>query len=290
MKELKNSPDFEFVTNIENVQFSVLVIKYPLTYNDDGDDNLSKAIHHHNYYEIVYVNKGTATFISENNEEILNENDLIIISPNTNHKVLNIEECDAYKIGFTINETLKQNSTNNLSNQLLHMFKQLTYKIFNSSYEIKYIFNLANFSIDLWKENYWQSLFSLLIYTLYGYMVQSHFLINVEKKNKINTIDAINNALIYHFTSDITIDELAKKVFLCPRQINRICNKLYGTSFSQQKTIFRIDYAKKLIKENKYSIPQISELVGYNSVSTFYAAFIKQCNMTPKEYKEKNPI
>lgn len=290
MKELKNSPDFEFITYIENVQFSVLMIKYPLANNDDGDDNLSKAIHHHNYHEIVYINKGKATFISENIEEELNENDLIIISPNTNHKVLNIEECDAYKIGFSISESLKQTGSNDLSNQLLHMFNQLTYKIFTSPYEIKHIFNLANFSIDLWKENYWQSLFSLLIYTLYGYMVQSHFLINVEKKNKINAFDAINNALIYHFTSDMTIEELSKKVFLCPRQINRICNKLYGTSFTQQKTIFRIEYAKKLMKDNKYTIPQISELIGYNSVSTFYAAFIKQCNMTPKEYKEKNPI
>ena len=163
MKELKNSPDFEFVTNIENVQFSVLLIKYPLTNIEDGDDNLSKAIHHHNYYEIVYINKGKAVFICEDIEETLNENDLIIISPNTNHKVLNIENCDAYKIGFTINESLRQLGNSDLSNQLLHIFKQLNYKIFIAPYEIKHIFNLANFSIDLWKENYWQSLFSLLI-------------------------------------------------------------------------------------------------------------------------------
>ena len=110
-----------------------------------------------------------------------------------------------------------------------------------------------------------------------------------DKKSKKNTTE--NNSTISESIFSYTlksIDEISKKVFLCPRQINRICNKLYGTSFSQQKTIFRIDYAKKLIKENKYSLSQISELVGYNSVSTFYAAFIKQCGMTPKEYKEKN--
>ena len=47
----------------------------------------------------------------------------------------------------------------------------------------------------------------------------------------------------------------------------------------------RINAACLLLKENKLSITEISEILGYSSLYAFSKAFKKQMNISPKEYK-----
>ena len=71
----------------------------------------------------------------------------------------------------------------------------------------------------------------------------------VENKN---VKDVIGNALLYHYTTDISAKELSEKVFLCPRQINRICQKLYGRTFNMFSSS---------AKTNGCSVPTIKQLL-----------------------------
>ena len=58
-----------------------------------------------------------------------------------------------------------------------------------------------------------------------------------------------------------------------------------GLSFADWLNSHRIEYAKKLLLNNKkYTIDAISSISGYSSRSAFYAAFKKVTNLTPTEF------
>ncbi len=53
--------------------------------------------------------------------------------------------------------------------------------------------------------------------------------------------------------------------------------------------VYRVEYAKKLIsedKEIKLTVEELTELVGYNSKSSFNIAFKKYTSKTPSEYRK----
>ena len=50
--------------------------------------------------------------------------------------------------------------------------------------------------------------------------------------------------------------------------------------------LVRIDMAKELLKEDKYTVEQISEMVGYTNSRTFTRSFKSITGVTPKVFAE----
>ena len=48
----------------------------------------------------------------------------------------------------------------------------------------------------------------------------------------------------------------------------------------------KIKEAKKLIRENNYSISQISDMLGYSSIHIFSRAFKKAVGLSPTAYRK----
>nr|WP_252198399.1 AraC family transcriptional regulator [Clostridium sp. MCC353] len=56
-----------------------------------------------------------------------------------------------------------------------------------------------------------------------------------------------------------------------------------GTNFADYLEKIRIDQACELLKNEKMTINEIAQKVGYNSVQSFRRAFKRVKNMSPKE-------
>ena len=72
----------------------------------------------------------------------------------------------------------------------------------------------------------------------------------------------------------------------------RTSNRTLQRQLANEKTTFQIllsesrqEKAKALLKENKLSIQEISNLLGYADISHFSRAFKKWTNMTPSNYR-----
>ena len=59
---------------------------------------------------------------------------------------------------------------------------------------------------------------------------------------------------------------------------------------NEYMTKLKIEEAKVLIREEKHSISQISEMLCYDNPHYFSRLFKKVTNMSPKEYKESAKI
>ena len=86
-----------------------------------------------------------------------------------------------------------------------------------------------------------------------------------------------------HFET-LTIEELAAQFGYSTRQIIRILHSVTGKSFSQLQTDLRMQKAVRMLTSQTASMEYISAEIGYANLSSFYRAFKKYYDCTPKEY------
>lgn len=83
----------------------------------------------------------------------------------------------------------------------------------------------------------------------------------------------IESYLYHHSSEQITQEDMAGFLNLSSRQLNRILQQLYGTSFRQLLIDVRLHKAAQLLTSTDLSVEAIATEVGYTSLSGFYSAF-----------------
>lgn len=86
---------------------------------------------------------------------------------------------------------------------------------------------------------------------------------------------------------DMTLPKLSELV-RCPiNHLSQVINAGFGVSFFDYLNQYRIENAKKLLreKESTHTILTVAFEVGFNSNSAFYAAFKKSCGQTPAQFR-----
>ncbi|RYD71745.1 MAG: AraC family transcriptional regulator [Sphingobacteriales bacterium] len=89
----------------------------------------------------------------------------------------------------------------------------------------------------------------------------------------------------------LTLEQLASQLSLSPRLLSAIINGHFEKNFSEVINRYRIEEAKKLLKELSNANRPISDImtaVGFNSKSVFNTFFKKLVGMTPSEYRQKH--
>lgn len=91
-----------------------------------------------------------------------------------------------------------------------------------------------------------------------------------------------------NFQTDISLETLAEKAGVSARQLNRIFEKNYGTTFYKYLTELRIDEAKRLLSQKPMpSVEEVAYAVGYSTYTGFHNAFKKETGMLPGEYRRR---
>ena len=87
---------------------------------------------------------------------------------------------------------------------------------------------------------------------------------------------------------NLKLNDLAQRINVSPHQLSQLLNDNLGKSFSTYINEYGISEACRLIEKSRHlTCEAIGYEVGYNSKSTFYAAFRKIKDTTPALYKEK---
>lgn len=88
----------------------------------------------------------------------------------------------------------------------------------------------------------------------------------------------------------LSMETLAKELAIGTSSLSKMVNQYAQKNFSDYINSYRVDEAKKLLKEadfDAYTIVAIGLECGFNSKSTFYTAFKKFTGQTPTEYRKK---
>lgn len=101
---------------------------------------------------------------------------------------------------------------------------------------------------------------------------------------------SIEDALKYisaHYSEDITMNRIAKVLFLNPSYFSKIFNEYVGQTFSEYLTKVRMNYAKELLKVSYLKVYEVAEKVGYSDYRHFTKKFKELMGISPIEYRDK---
>ena len=84
-----------------------------------------------------------------------------------------------------------------------------------------------------------------------------------------------------------TIEYLAELCHWSPTHFRRVFHDIMGTSLLDYVNNTRILKSCILLRSTEHSILDISEMVGFHSVSSFNRYFIKLMQMSPREYRKQ---
>jgi len=90
-----------------------------------------------------------------------------------------------------------------------------------------------------------------------------------------------------NFTSDIRLDELAKRFDISKYYLTREFKRAYGETIFQHIIGLRINYAKRLLRFTDKSVEEISALCGFNDQSYFSKQFKKAENVTCLAFRRR---
>ncbi|MDR1774375.1 MAG: response regulator [Clostridioides sp.] len=107
-----------------------------------------------------------------------------------------------------------------------------------------------------------------------------------ESENSV--IFLIKDYIHLHYTDEnLSVRDISEQVFLSPAYVCTYFKNETGVTINQYITDFRMKKAKKLLKDPRNKIADISAKVGYSNGNYFSKSFKKYTGLSPSEYREK---
>lgn len=89
-----------------------------------------------------------------------------------------------------------------------------------------------------------------------------------------------------HLDQNITLNEVAEMLYINPSYFSTLFKKETGETFSNYITQTRIGRAKELLRDLKYSISEVSTMVGYQDSKYFSKVFQKTVGIKPSKFRK----
>lgn len=108
----------------------------------------------------------------------------------------------------------------------------------------------------------------------------------VEQRTK-SDLGAMQKILLYcdtHYSEDISLGLLEKKLGYNKYYISHIFSENMNTGFSDYMRYLRISAAKRMLRHTDKSITEIASDIGYSSIRTFNRQFFAEVGKTPTVY------
>ena len=111
--------------------------------------------------------------------------------------------------------------------------------------------------------------------------------------NEIKHANAIHHATLYirqHYAEKISLNGIAKMVYLSPAYFSRVFKKETGATFNSFLNEVRIEKSKALLRNNDLKMVDIALMVGFESQSYFTKVFKKITGISPLQYRYSTNI
>ena len=237
---------------------------------------------HENSYELVYITSGTPSFFVDDKTYNLCGGDVFITQPNQMHSTnsVPVTVSEMYWLQFELDPGkpflhLDSTAVLTLHDKFAHIPSP---KISTTGSEIHYLFKNA-FQIALEGSNpqLVSQYIALLLYRVVEFSEQTAFRLTPD-------IGFAMNYILDHITEPLTLDEVARQVYLSTSQFKQKFKKQLGISPRQFINSQKIEYAKSLLDEGS-SVEAASNALNFSNSSYFTSVFKKFCSYTPPEYK-----
>lgn len=252
----------------------------------------------HDFWEIVYVDKGEWDVTIDGTPYFLEQGDLVFYGPNEFHRggaasksspnvIIITFECSSPAMSY-----FADNPVCRLDEKERGIFSSLVkagLESFDPPIDSPKMRRLqrredAPFGSEQLIRNHLENLLIHLIRRRHV-PIASEKPASTVKENKDNMIAAeVTEYLKANMSVDFTVDELCRRFQLSRTQLKTAFRNHSGQGVLETFNQLKIDRAKELIRDERLNYTEIAELLGYSSIHYFSRQFKKLTNMTPTEY------
>lgn len=104
---------------------------------------------------------------------------------------------------------------------------------------------------------------------------------------KHGKVHEVAEYLTLHCETGESLNQLAERFFVSKSYLSRIFREVTGFSVNEYRNLARIRKARELLANSGYSITEISEILGFESVTYFERVFKKHGAGTPFKYRKE---
>lgn len=108
------------------------------------------------------------------------------------------------------------------------------------------------------------------------------------KKSSAGKIVEMTNMLINErYNQGLNLDDVSRELHISPHYLSRLYKSETGENFIDRLTSVRIENAKKLMRENRYSVKEVCYMSGYSDPNYFSKLFKKHVGVSPTDYQKQ---
>ena len=100
-------------------------------------------------------------------------------------------------------------------------------------------------------------------------------------------LQTLNYIAEHYADTDINIASIARHIGISEGHLSHVFKKETNYTTLGYLTQYRIHTARKLLRDCRYKVYEVAEMVGYRDVAYFGSTFKKLTGMSPSEYQDR---
>lgn len=281
--------EWSFKTDISDVRLTFFLFDDSFTlkrmYAPRNELMRQLSFHQHMMFEIFFSIKDLS--VASDNGTDLYSNSVVIIPPGVNHYT----ESDipsVYSLFFSLSKIKNTGkNTGDLYDLLSEKLNEGIVSVLLSENVYFYLNRISETMKDSGFNEQTEHLIPLIFSEIfYSVIPRKSPSSNIGMRGKyINTLDGY---IASHFCENVRLEDIAKEVYLCPKQVSRIIKKVYGCTLSELVHKKRLKVACRLLKYSEMPVNAIAAAVGYEYENYFFTRFKAVYGMTPLEFRNNS--
>lgn len=276
--------------------------EFDITYNDFNPTILfvskermsEQGIYHdHDFAEITYILSGKGKYLIEGKEYDVSAGDVVMCNPGTGHQHLLADPKNPtveFFTGFS-DFHFKNMPKNSIilpdGEYVLHTSSETKQEISKHCYEMLAENQMNEPGKYFMLKTHLMQIMLLIIREITDVKDQRQEGCNFESYHKIYAVKQIINYLNENYENKISLDQIARNMYLSPVYISKIFKEETGESPINYLIKIRLEKAKDLlVHSDDNSIKSVANQVGYDDVYHFSKLFKKYYGISPLYYKK----
>jgi YesN/AraC family two-component response regulator len=110
---------------------------------------------------------------------------------------------------------------------------------------------------------------------------------NTGKNGKYTTVYAVSDYVSEHFCEDISLDDLSNRFFISKYYLSRSFREVTGVGIREYVNTLRVQKAQNLLSDTNMSVSEISERLGFESITYFERIFKRFQSISPVQFRKQ---
>ncbi len=262
----------------------------------EGDYSM-KSRHFHNTYELYYLLEGEVYYFIDRETYLVRAGDVVLIKPNQVHKTSLAKDSRQNRLllqitGRAMDDFLRRNGFLTLEELYDRKGRIISLGEEERSVMKELMLRIGEEMRDRRRSYELMVKMKLLELLVMLRRCQEDALAEGEARTahtpKYQKVQEVVDYLQANPETGESLDELAGRFYISRSWLSRIFKEVTGFSVNEYTNIIRVKKAQKLLSCSDYSVTEVSEALGFESITYFERVFKRYTTSTPLKYRQES--